>query len=91
MRAKIECHAPRIVYLWSLDMTPLEKTTAEKLEADQLSTCGSIVHLVQALAKHVGQRAPVVGQPRRATRARATRSARRYAVSDLGIGSGHRS
>ena len=35
-------------------MAPLEKTTAEKLEADQLWSCGGILHLVQALTKHDG-------------------------------------
>ena len=52
MRAKVQMHFARVVHLWSLDMTPLEKTTAEKLEADQLLNCGSVVHLVQALTKH---------------------------------------
>ena len=42
----------RIVHLWSLDVTPLDTTTAEQLEADQLLNCGSVVHLVQALTKH---------------------------------------
>ncbi len=41
----------RILHLWSLDATPLEQTTAEQLEADQVSICGSIVHLVRALTK----------------------------------------
>ena len=42
----------RILHLWSLDITPLDQTTAEQLEADQLLNCGSIVHLVRALTKH---------------------------------------
>jgi acyl transferase domain-containing protein/trans-aconitate methyltransferase/acyl carrier protein len=41
----------RILHLWSLDTTPLDQTTAEQLEADQLFNCGSIVHLVRALTK----------------------------------------
>ncbi len=50
-----KCKAPRrVVYLWSLDVAPLEKTTAEKLEADQLWSCGGILHLAQALTKHDG-------------------------------------
>jgi malonyl CoA-acyl carrier protein transacylase len=43
--------AQRILHLWSLDTTPLDQTTAEQLEADQLVTCGSVVHLVRALTK----------------------------------------
>ena len=41
----------RVVHVWSLDMTPLDKSTAEQLEAEQVSTCGSIIHLVRVLAK----------------------------------------
>jgi microcystin synthetase protein McyG len=41
----------RIVHLWSLDTTPLENTTAEKLGAEQLLMGGSVIHLVQSLAK----------------------------------------
>ena len=56
-RLLMETHAVRsnavlgVLHLWSLDNAPLEKTTAEQLEADQVSMCGSVVHLVQALAK----------------------------------------
>jgi NADP-dependent 3-hydroxy acid dehydrogenase YdfG len=42
----------RILHLWSLEATPLDQTTAEQLEADQVLICGSIVHLVRALTKH---------------------------------------
>ena len=42
----------RVLYLWSLDTTPLDQTTPKQLEADQLLNCGSILHLVRALTKH---------------------------------------
>lgn len=38
------------VHLWSLETTPSEATTNESLQADQARSCGSILHLVQALA-----------------------------------------
>ena len=44
--------ALRIVHLWSLNTIPIDGTTAERLEADQLSLCGGVVYLVRAMAKH---------------------------------------
>jgi acyl transferase domain-containing protein/NADPH:quinone reductase-like Zn-dependent oxidoreductase/acyl carrier protein len=39
-----------IVHLWSLDGSPAAPAGADALEATQLVTCGSVLHLVQALA-----------------------------------------
>jgi acyl transferase domain-containing protein/acyl carrier protein len=38
-----------IVHCWCLDVTSVEQTTASSLETDQMLTCGSVLHLVQAL------------------------------------------
>jgi len=43
-----------VVHLWSLEAPPPEQTTLASLEATQVLSCGSTLHLVQALAK-VGQ------------------------------------
>jgi len=47
-----------VVHLWSLDSTREHETTAATLERDQTRNCGSTLHLVQALAKAGGARAP---------------------------------
>ncbi len=39
-----------IVHCWSLDSTPIAKTTIDSLQADQIQNCGSILYLVQALS-----------------------------------------
>jgi len=39
-----------VVYLWGLDVTPVEKTTVASLEADRTLACDGVVHLAQALA-----------------------------------------
>jgi NADPH:quinone reductase-like Zn-dependent oxidoreductase/aryl carrier-like protein len=40
-----------VVHLWSLEAAPLEETTVASLEAAQVLGCGSMLHLVQALAE----------------------------------------
>ena len=39
-----------IVHLWSLESTPIDEITADSLLGDQSLCCGSVLHLVQALA-----------------------------------------
>ncbi len=41
-----------IIYLWSLDVFPPEKLSSSNLESAQRLVCGSVLHLVQALAKY---------------------------------------
>ena len=79
----------RILHLWSLDTTPLDQTTAEQLEADQLLNCGSILHLVRGANEAYCKSAPVVDQPRRSAGARTAGIARRNSVTDMGFGPGH--
>lgn len=40
-----------ILYLWALDTTPNQQTTSISLMEDQKMVCGSLLHLVQALAQ----------------------------------------
>ena len=40
-----------VVHLWSLEAEPPEETTLASLESAQVLGCGSVLHLVQALAK----------------------------------------
>lgn len=47
-----------VAYLWSLDVTPSETTTVASLEVDQALVCGSVLHLVQALARADWPEAP---------------------------------
>lgn len=39
-----------IVHCWSLDSTPIEETTVDFLQTDQVQSCGSVLYLVQALS-----------------------------------------
>jgi acyl transferase domain-containing protein/NADPH:quinone reductase-like Zn-dependent oxidoreductase/acyl carrier protein len=45
--AEQPCHG--IVHLWSIDTAPPEETTPERLMADQIRSCASVLHSVQAL------------------------------------------
>ncbi len=47
-----------IVHLWGLDDTPAEETTLATLEAAQALGCGSVLHLIQALAQAGWRDAP---------------------------------
>ncbi len=40
-----------LVYLWGLNATPFDQTTLAQLEVDQVMSCGSMLHLLQPLAK----------------------------------------
>ncbi|MFW9259889.1 SDR family NAD(P)-dependent oxidoreductase [Nostoc sp. CALU 546] len=40
-----------VIYLWSLDIEPVEQTTIASLEESQTLSCLSVLHLVQALHK----------------------------------------
>ncbi|MDQ2873908.1 MAG: SDR family NAD(P)-dependent oxidoreductase [Actinomycetota bacterium] len=40
-----------VIYLWALDATPAEHTTAESLSADEALACGGALHLAQALVR----------------------------------------
>jgi myxalamid-type polyketide synthase MxaB len=40
-----------ILYLWALDTTPNQQTTSVSLLEDQKTICGSLLHLIQALAQ----------------------------------------
>ncbi|NJR64506.1 MAG: SDR family NAD(P)-dependent oxidoreductase, partial [Leptolyngbyaceae cyanobacterium CRU_2_3] len=40
-----------IVHFWSLDNTPTANTTVNSLQTDQSRGCGSVLHLVQAIAQ----------------------------------------
>jgi acyl transferase domain-containing protein/acyl carrier protein len=40
-----------IIHLWSLDTTPTDELTLTSLEQSQLLTCGSVLNLLQTLAK----------------------------------------
>lgn len=40
-----------VIHLWSLDTTPEEQTSAASLADDEVLTCGSALHLVQALVR----------------------------------------
>ncbi len=40
-----------IIHLWGLDTTGAEQITSDSLQNDQARMCGSVLHLVQALAK----------------------------------------
>jgi len=51
-----------VIHLWSLDAAPAEDTTAASLDADRDRICGSLLHLVQALAAH-GRPAAGSGRP----------------------------
>ena len=45
-----------VIHLWGLDATPEERTTPESLRDDQQLECGSVLHLVQALADREGDK-----------------------------------
>jgi NADPH:quinone reductase-like Zn-dependent oxidoreductase/acyl carrier protein len=47
-----------VLHLWSLEATPPEDTTLASLEAAQTLGCGSVLHLVQALAQAGWRDAP---------------------------------
>ena len=40
-----------VIHLWSLDAAPPEELTTDSLKSAQLLGCGSVLHLIQALAK----------------------------------------
>ena len=40
-----------VIYLWALNATPAELTTAESLSADEALACGGALHLAQALVR----------------------------------------
>ncbi len=40
-----------VIYLWALDATPAENTTADSLSADEGMICGGALHLAQALVR----------------------------------------
>ncbi len=42
----------RIIHLWSLETTPSQQLTQSALESAQKYSCGSVLHLVQAMEKH---------------------------------------
>ncbi|NEQ40369.1 MAG: SDR family NAD(P)-dependent oxidoreductase [Okeania sp. SIO3I5] len=42
----------KIIHLWSLETTTSEELTQSTLESAQKYSCGSVLHLVQAIAKH---------------------------------------
>ncbi len=48
-----------VIYLWGMDATPAELTTAESLASDEGLICGGALHLVQALVRQ-----PWVGSSR---------------------------
>jgi acyl transferase domain-containing protein len=41
-----------VIYLWGLDATPAEHTTAQSLASDEALICGGALHLAQALLRH---------------------------------------
>ncbi|MDJ1172323.1 type I polyketide synthase [Roseofilum sp. BLCC_M154] len=43
---------PRIIHLWSLETTPTQQLTQPALESAQKNSCGSVLHLVQAMEKY---------------------------------------
>lgn len=45
-----------VIHCWTLDTTAPESTTATLLETDQVRSCGSALHLVQALANGDGSK-----------------------------------
>lgn len=46
---KLPCRG--VVHLWSLESTPVEEITGDFLQNAQSLSCGSVLHLVQALAR----------------------------------------
>jgi acyl transferase domain-containing protein/acyl carrier protein len=48
--AKDDLPCRGIVHLWGLDTTPASRTTLEALTQEQARLCGSVLHLVRALA-----------------------------------------
>ncbi|HMD83202.1 MAG TPA: SDR family NAD(P)-dependent oxidoreductase [Terriglobia bacterium] len=47
-----------VVHLWGLDTPPTAEMTVGSLEEAQILSCGSVLHLVQALAKEGGSTPP---------------------------------
>ena len=51
-----ECHG--VIYLWGLGSVVSEKTTLAQLHHDEMTICGSALHLVQALVNASGSHLP---------------------------------
>src|SRR5262249_2994501 len=47
-----------VVHLWGLDAPPSQGMTVRALEESQILGCGSVLHLVQAMAKEGGSKLP---------------------------------
>ena len=48
----------RIIHLWSLETTASQQLTQSALESAQKYSCGSVLHLVQAMEKHYNLNSP---------------------------------
>ena len=66
-----------VIHLWSLDAALVDKADTKSLSDAQMLGCGSTMHLIQALAKNVGQSMPRLWL--------VTRGAQRVGTEDSGV------
>gem|GEM_PF-2059373 len=58
VREKSDKELIKVIHLWSLDAPKTDKLTTTELEEAQLLSCGSVLHLVQALVKEKPKKQP---------------------------------